>query len=76
MATTPKAGSASQVAGGQALVWDINMPGMLMSVHGDADNVATALRRAADKYLAKPVDFPRPRRARGAVNDDTVQRSI
>ena len=76
MATTPNARSASQVAGGQALVWNIDMPGWLVSVHGDEDKVATALRRAADKYLAKPVDFPRPRRARGAVNDDTVQRSI
>jgi DNA-binding response OmpR family regulator len=30
----------------------------MISAYGDADRVAMALDRGANKFLAKPVDFP------------------
>ncbi len=34
------------------------LPVFMISAYGDADRVATAMQRGAQKFLTKPVDFP------------------
>jgi DNA-binding NtrC family response regulator len=34
------------------------LPVFMISAYGDADRVATALARGAQKFMTKPVDFP------------------
>jgi response regulator of citrate/malate metabolism len=34
----------------------------MISAYGDQDTIATALERGANRFLAKPVDFPRLKR--------------
>ncbi len=36
-----------------------DLPVFMISAYGDAGTVATALERGANKFLTKPVDFPR-----------------
>jgi len=35
-----------------------DLPVFMISAYGDADRVATALARGANKFITKPVDFP------------------
>ena len=35
-----------------------NLPVFMISAYGDADTVAVAISRGANKFLTKPVDFP------------------
>ncbi len=39
-----------------------DLPVFMISAYGDQDTIATALARGADKFLTKPVDFPRLKR--------------
>jgi DNA-binding NtrC family response regulator len=54
------------------------LPVFVISVYGDADTVATALKRGADEFLTKPVEFAKLRRdikaviARGGMDDGTT----
>src|SRR5450755_4814618 len=36
-----------------------DLPVFMISAYGDKDTIATALERGANKFLTKPVDFPR-----------------
>ena len=36
-----------------------DLPVFMISAHGDADTVATALARGADEFLIKPVESPK-----------------
>jgi DNA-binding response OmpR family regulator len=44
----------------------------MISAHGDADTVVTALARGTDGFLAKPVDFPKLKQDIMAVMTDTT----
>ena len=39
-----------------------DLPVFMISAYEDQDTIATALERGADKFLTKPVDFPRLKR--------------
>ena len=36
-----------------------DLPVFMISAYGDQDTIATALERGANRFLTKPVDFPR-----------------
>lgn len=44
-----------------------DLPVFMISAYGDADTVATALQRGANKFLTKPVDFPQLKQDVSAV---------
>jgi len=44
-----------------------DLPVFMISAYGDKDTVDLALRRGADKFLSKPVDFPRLKQDVSAV---------
>jgi CheY-like chemotaxis protein len=44
-----------------------DLPVFMISAYGDKDTVDLALRRGADKFLAKPVDFPQLKQDVSAV---------
>jgi CheY-like chemotaxis protein len=39
-----------------------DLPVFMISAYGDQDTIATALERGAERFLIKPVDFPRLKR--------------
>jgi DNA-binding NtrC family response regulator len=52
------------------------LPVFMISAYGDADTVSTALKRGADEFLTKPVDFPKLRRDIIAVKADAMRRNV
>jgi DNA-binding NtrC family response regulator len=53
-----------------------DLPVFMISAYGDADTVKTAQKRGADKFLTKPVDFPKLRRDIVKVKADTTRRDV
>ena len=51
-----------------------DLPVFMISAYGDADTVATALERGADKFLTKPVVFSQLKRDIMAVIADATER--
>ncbi len=49
-----------------------DLPVFMISAYGDQDTIATALERGADKFLTKPVDFPKLKQDIKAVIADTT----
>ena len=52
-----------------------DLPAFMISAYGDADTVATALKRGANEFLTKPVDIPKLRREIMAVKADAMGRN-
>ena len=48
------------------------LPMVLIADYGDAEAVATGLARGADRFLTKPVNFPKLKQAVVAVIADTT----
>ena len=48
-----------------------DLPVFMISAYGDPGTVAAALQRGADKFLAKPVDFPQLKQDVKAVMAET-----
>jgi len=51
------------------------LPVFMISAYGDAETVATALKRGANEFLTKPVDFPKLRRDIMSVKADALRRN-
>ena len=49
-----------------------DLPVFMISTHGEADTVVTALACGADEFLTKPVDFPQLKRDVIAVMTDAM----
>ena len=52
-----------------------DLPIFMISAYGDENTVATALKRGADEFLTKPVDFTKLRRGIMAVQADAMRRN-
>ncbi len=44
-----------------------DLPVIMISAYGDGPTIQAALERGADKFVTKPVDFPRPKQEVAAV---------
>src|SRR4029077_16895061 len=49
-----------------------DLPVFMISAYGDQDTIATALARGADRFLPKPVDFPKLKQDIMAVMTDAT----
>ena len=50
----------------------LDLPVFMISAYGDQDTIATALEGGADKFLTKPVDFPKLKQDILAVMTDAT----
>ena len=50
-----------------------DLPVFMISAYGDQGTIATALERGADKFLTKPVDFPKLKQDIMAVMTDATR---
>jgi CheY-like chemotaxis protein len=50
------------------------VPVFMISDYGDAERVKTALARGADRFLTKPIDFPKLKQNIMAVQADAMRR--